>query len=781
MDCFLISTHYFKFTISDYFVRGRIMRSDRMFSKITKTNLSILTAGSLILSGYINQDHNDSTMQLTLNTEKKNHEFKLQEKPNIIYIILDDSGYSDIGSYGSEIKTPNIDLLAENGIRFSNSHVSPVSSPTRAALLTGRNPHAVGMGMVANFDLDFPSKQGRIIDEAGTIAEVLKEEGYNNYAVGKWHLAPSHQLTAAGPYNYWPLNKGFDKFYGILEDSTDQYKPDLVMDNTFIEVPKDPEYHFSEAIVEHANQYIIDQASVNSDQPFFLNLAFGAQHQPVQVPQSYKDMYKGVYDKGWDEIRKERFERQIEMGLIPVNTPFPERDPGVPEWNSLSKKEKEVFIEFQEAYAGFLTHTDEQIGKLIDTLKRTNEFDETLFVFLSDNGASPLGGQTGSINHTLNYNMVDEDFENIYKQKKQIGSVTTKAEYPLGWAQVSNTPFTNYKASLFEGGIRTPLIISYPKEIPVKNEIRHNYTYVTDVTATIYDLLNITVPETINGIKQMDLNGISFVPSLFSEETETRKTQYYEVSGTRAIYSDGWKAISIHKKGEDFEKDKWMLFNVKEDITETKNLANENKEKLAELLTIFDQEAKANNLYPLSDIQAEGFSYVAKGSNRDKEKFVYYQGANRIAEGATPMLLNNSYEITIPIERTSSDQDGVLVSLGSYESGYTLFIKDNQLHYVYNRGDKQYNLVSKEDVPLDKSVVKLKFTKGENFSGTMHVSIDNNIVGELLIEQTHFVKMSFEGFEVGKDTGFPVSPIYAEQGEFEFKGLIEKVEINLVN
>lgn len=719
-------------------------------------------------------------------TKKTNQQSGETEKPNIVYIVLDDSGFSDLATYGSEIKTPNLDSLAENGLRYNNSHVTPVCSPTRAALLTGRNPHAVGMATVANFDMgpDYPNKRGRINPEAGTTAEVLKENGYNTYALGKWHLSPSHHATPAGPYENWPLGKGFDRFYGFLEDSSDQYKPELVRDNSFIETPNDENYHFSEDIVNQANQYVIDQASVNPDKPFFLYMSFGAQHQPVQVPEKYKEMYDGVYDKGWEEIRKERLERQKKLGIIPENTELAPLNPGVKPWNELSEEEKETFTTFQETYAGFLTHTDEQIGRFVESLKAVGEFEDTMIVFLADNGASPMGKGTGSINHTLAYNDIPEKWDDIVNQADQIGSNQTKSEFPAGWAQVSGTPFKMYKSTMYEAGIRTPLIVHYPKGIKAKGEIRNQYVHAIDITPTVYDIAGIELPKEIKGIKQMPLHGESFAKTFDSTSIPNRTTQFYENNGQRAIYHDGWKAIAKHVPGTPHEKDQWDLYHVAEDASEMNNLAKENPKKLKELVNLFDKEAKKYNVFPMSDVMGDGFLAIPEDSLRARNSFTFYPGMSRLPEGASPFIINRSYTITVPVNRESTEDEGVLVALGSSESGYTLYIKDNKLVYEYNRGNAVFTIVSDQTVPVGDSTLKYEFDlTGTNENGTHQgigsLYINDARVGEAVIQETHKFKLSFEGLDIGKDTNYPVSETYAGKGDFEFTGKIQKVDYQI--
>ncbi len=698
------------------------------------------------------------------------------EKTNVLYIVLDDMGFSDLGSYGSEIKTPNMDRLAENGLRYNNFHVSPVCSPTRAALLTGRNPHTVGMGHVANFEFGekYPNRRGEIVPEAGTIAEVLSEHDYHNYALGKWHLLPTAEASPAGPYHNWPLGKGFHRYFGNLEDSSDQYRPELVEDNTQILPPEDKEFHYSEALAEKGIQYIYDHISTRPERPFFMYLAFGAQHMPHQVPEKYIDMYDGVYDVGWEEIRKQRFERQKELGIIPEDAELAPLNPDVPEWDELTEEEKEVAARFMETYAGFLTHTDEQIGKIIQVLEETGELDHTLIFLISDNGASAAGGPFGATNQSLAYNAIPEDFEHVKAKKDEIGSETTTPDYPAGWGQVSNTPFKMYKNTTYAGGIRTPLIVHWPDGIKAKGEIRSQFVYVSDITATVYDILGIQVPKRLNGVKQLPLSGDSFAHTFDDADAEAaKKTQYFEASGHRAIYHDGWKAIAHHKKGEPFREDEWELYHLEKDFSEVRNLTEKEPKKLKQLKKIWDREAKKHNVLPLSDLFLEAFTNLPEESLRAKKKFVYYPQMSHLSDSAGPFTINRTYTITIPFEYEPGDE-GVLLAVGNDQSGYTFFIKDGRLVYEHHNGMERYKIVSAQPLKEGKNILSFRFQKtGEN-KGTGMLYLNDAKAGETGIETLPY-KVSFEGMDIGKDLLYPVSPEYADLGTFPYSGKIEKV------
>lgn len=702
-----------------------------------------------------------------------------QGKTNVMYIVLDDMGYSDLGSFGSVIDTENIDQLAENGLKYNNFHAAPVCSPTRASLLTGRNNHAVGMGNVANFDFgeEYPNSRAIIPDSAGFISEVLGENGYTNYGVGKWHITPTSELTPAGPYDRWPLGKGFDRYYGNLEDSSDQFRAELYRDNSPVPVPDVEDYHYSEDIVKNADQYITDHISLRPDDPFFMYLGFGAQHMPHQVPEEYIEMYEGAFDEGWDEVRKQRFEKQKEMGLIPENAELASRAPGVPAWDSLDEEQKKLYTRFMETYAGFLTHTDEQVGKLMDSLKEKGELDNTLIVLMSDNGASFSGGENGATNQSLAYNKMPEKFESINEKYDQIGSGETNSDYPSGWSQVSNTPFAGFKGTTHAGGLRVPMIVHWPGGIESEGETRTQFTHVSDVTATVYDVLGIDTPEQLNGVDQMEITGMSFARTFDDADAETGKnTQYFEHSGKRTIYHDGWKAISIHEPGTDFEDDEWEVYNVEEDFSELNNVADENPGKLEELIEIWNVEAEKNGVFPISEHFLDGLGNLPEDNMRAKTEFTFYPGMSHLSESAAPLTLDRNYEITIPVNIEKQDE-GVLLALGNDKSGYTFYVEDNKLNYEFNNGAERFVIKADQGLSEGEHTVSFKFENTGEEQGVGSLFVDGELVGEADIETLPY-KTSFEGMDIGKDLLYPVSPQYAEEGAFPFTGEIEKVQFN---
>lgn len=701
-------------------------------------------------------------------------------KPNVVYIVFDDTGFSDFGCYGSEINSPNIDRLAEGGLRYNQFNVTPLCSPTRAALLTGRNAHAVGLGYIAEADLgpEYPHTRGRITPKAATVAEILKENDYSTFAVGKWHLTPPNETSSAGPFHNWPLGKGFQRFYGFLQGVTDQYAPDLIYDNHRIEPPNCPDYHLSEDLVDHAIQFVTDHTSVTPEKPFYLYLAFGAQHEPHQVSKEYIDSYEGVYDKGWDEIRKARFAKQKELGIIPEHAELAPLNPGVQEWASLTEDEKRLFVRFQETYAGFLTHTDEQIGRLLDYLDTVEQMDNTLIVLLADNGANHQGRFNGHTNAIGFFNNLEEQsVEEMLPQIDELGGTTIESNYPLGWAQVGNTPFKYYKGNTHHGGIRVPMIIHWPEGIQEKGGICDQYHHAIDVTPTVLDVLNIQTPKEYKGVQQISMQGVSMANTFNNSKAgNSRETQHYLMSGHRGIWHNGWKAVTFHKRGTPFEEDKWELYNVAKDFSEVTNLANQHPDKLAELQKLWWEEAERYGALPLIE---GGVTSLSKGSFRNK--FILYPGIEHLPNSTAPNIINRSFTITVPIERLNELSEGVLVAHGNSSSGYTFYIHNNQVVFEYNYAGEIYRIESQGQIPVGKSLLRFKFNKTAPNQGVGTIYSNDKKMGKGHIPKMIPNLFSREGLDVGKDGKVPVSPNYPDNNGFPFTGKIEKVIIELMN
>lgn len=533
-------------------------------------------------------------------------------QPNIIYIMLDDAGFSDLGSYGSEIATPNMDKLAKEGLRYNHFESRAVCSPTRAALLTGRNSQSVGLMDISDVSSkDGPAhSHGYITSEAATIAHILQESGYRTSMTGKWHLTPSrHQwvdsTNSAPTKKSWPTNKGFQNFYGWLSGWTDQYNPSGKGRRIIKgEEPANEENpggdHVSEEIVNRAINYLDEGFQSDTEQPQFLYLSFGAIHAPIQAPKEYIDKYKGMYEKGWERIRLERFQRQKKIGIIPEDAVLTVRHPDDPAWDSLTEKEQAVFARFMEVYAGFLEHTDAQIGRLIDYLKKSDEYRNTLIVLLSDNGAAPEAGVEGNFEDPYSGDMTVSE---MYDRLEDLGTDKSSALYQRPWARVGATPFKKYKLWPYGGGVRDPLIINWPEKIQDSGAIRTQYVETIDITPTVLDILNIEAPQEYNGVEQMSIHGESILETFTDSKAPTRSTQFFLFRGNRAIYQNGWKAIAIHENGMDFKDDQWELYNVDEDFSEAVDLAAQYPEKLEELKKLWWTEAEKYGALPLEEFR----------------------------------------------------------------------------------------------------------------------------------------------------------------------------------
>ncbi|GAF64906.1 putative sulfatase [Bacillus sp. TS-2] len=703
-----------------------------------------------------------------------------QNHPNVLVILLDDLGFSQLGCYGSDIHTPHIDQLATNGLRYNNFHTTAICSPTRAALLTGRNPHSTGVSFVAHHDSGYPNGRSKISQDTALISEVLVEKGYNTFAVGKWHLAPGLELSAAGPYNNWPLGRGFENFYGFLEGATNQWFPDLVRDNSRISQPKTPEegYHLTEDLTDALIDYIKNQKTANNQKPFFGYLAYGATHAPHHAPQAYINKYKGQYDEGWDVVREKWFLKQKELGIIPESTTLPDRSPDVPAWELLSDQQKNLYARLQETFAGFLEHTDYHIGRIINFLKEINELDNTLVVLLSDNGACSMGGDDGTVNtwsETLSASK--ESFEEKYKRLNEIGSPLANNHYPKGWAQVGNTPLKWYKSFVHAGGIKDPLIIHYPNKITDKGGIRSQYHHVVDIVPTILEVLELEHPHVIKGVEQKNIDGTSLGYTFASNDIATqKKIQHYEMIGNRAIWKEGWKAVAKHTPDTSFEFDEWELYHVENDFSENHNLAEEYPEKLNELIQTWWQEAEKYDVFPLDgrSIQAK-IKSVQKDRKKEQGPIqrVYLPTKTRHHSSVAPDIRNKSFEVRLHL-KVEGNKNGVLLSSGDVSSGYVLFFQDNKLTFDYNVNGTEHYIV--RSIPITKTgelKIRIQLIKTTENEGTIRLLQENKVIGEGAIKQTDKLGFSRGSLQFYQNQQSPISKKY--KSPFPFEGKINQV------
>lgn len=710
------------------------------------------------------------------------------ESPNVIVILLDDTGFAQLGCYGSDIDTPNIDALAANGLQFTNFHVTPLCSPTRASLLTGRSQHAVGMRNVSNFRTGFPHQLGHISNHAGTVAEVLSAEGYVTLCAGKWHLAPTQENSAAGPFDQWPLARGFDRFYGFLEGETDQFHPELVIDNHHSNAPRSAEegYHLSEDLVDQLLLMINDTRSIRPDRPFFAYLPFGATHAPHQAPQNYLDKYRGRYDEGWDVNRQRWYERQLELGVIPAGTELAPRNPGVEAWDDLSENQKLLACRLQEAFAAFLDHTDDQIGRLVEALKDAGELDNTILYVMADNGASQEGGPTGVLHEMKYFNGLGESPDEAVLRLDEIGGPNSHTNYPWGWAQCGNSPFKWYKQNTHEGGVHVPMVMHWPNGIDEqqRGSLRSQFVNVADVVPTIYDLLNVVPPKVLKGREQLPITGHSF-SSVLNDSTApaTNCLQYFEMAGSRALVAkiegQWWKAVTRHIKGEPFDDDKWELYDLDIDPSECHDLAGQEPEQLSALIDLWWSEAQRHGVLPLDDRTIELFRPRPndQSPHRKDRRYRYRTPMSPIPMAASPGAGGLAWDLSARLEFKEGDE-GVLYAVGNGNSGLSVFIQNKRLVVDYNAfGD---HVLLESNCELEKGVVNVSvhLRRIQGYEGELSLAINGEVNGKAKLPLMMLMASSV-GSSVGEDHGLAVSKKY--RAPYTYSGHLDFVEIEVGN
>jgi len=702
-----------------------------------------------------------------------------QGAPNVVIVLLDDTGFAQLGCYGSDIDTPNVDRLATGGLQFTNFHTTALCSPSRASLMTGRNHHRVGMRHLSTIDTGYDNCRGVITHQAATIAEVLRLSGYSTFALGKWHLANMEDCTPAGPFDHWPLQRGFDRFHGFLGGATDQFAPELVIDNHQVDPPAGPGYHLTEDLVDQAIAMLSAQHIAAPTKPFFTYLALGATHSPHQAPPEYLEKYRGRYDEGWDIVRQRWFERQLALGVIPADTELAPLNPKVRPWSELSADDQTVCARFQEAFAAFLDHTDVQIGRLLDHLESSGQLDNTIFVLCSDNGASREGGSNGVINELVFFNQIPSRTEDMIDYLDEIGGPTLFNNYPLGWAQVGNTPLRHYKGTTYEGGIRDPLVIHWPDRIAEVGTKRDQYHHIIDIAPTIYDCIGIEPPESHKGVPQLAFDGLSMQYCFDNADEPTRRTsQHYEMSGNRAIWVDGWKALAMHRKGQPYEDDVWELYHTDTDFSEINDLAASEPERLAELKQIWHDTAENNNVLPLDDRGFELWLLKRPGAASARDSFRFVPGVKHINRFNMPDTRNRSFSITAQVSLTDGDC-GVLVAYGARTGGHVLYLAaDGHLVFEYRRGSVPFEVRSEHPVHPSATEFGVHYSKQEEHAGVVTLFADREPIGEGPIETLPY-RQAMYGLDIGQDTGPTVSSKY--DGPFAFTGTLFSIDYALDN
>jgi arylsulfatase A-like enzyme len=717
--------------------------------------------------------------------------------PNVLIILIDDSGFGQWGTFGGQIPTPNLDRLAKMGLRYTRFHTTALCSPTRAALLTGRNHHSAGTGVITEIGDGYPGYSGQIPKSAGMFAEVLRQGGYSTAFIGKNHNIADWETSVSGPYDRWPNLQGFDYFYGFIGGEMDQWQPILYRDTmpVAMEIPKGQKGHYTlnDSLADDTIRYIRLEKSTTPDRPFFIYYAPGATHAPHHVPQEWIDKFNGQFNQGWDKYREETYQRQLKLGVIPPDTKLTPRPPEIPAWDSLSLDEQRVAERLMEIFAAYTAQTDYEVGRVLDALEEIGQLHNTLtFWEIGDNGASMEGTLSGCFNELATLQGVSEDASFLVQHIDELGSAKASNHIPVGWAWAVNTPFQWGKqvASHF-GGTRNPLVIAWPDRIKDAGGIRTQFHHVIDISPTILEAAHLPQPVEVNGVKQKPIEGVSMMYSFDDPKAASpRHIQYFEMFGNRALYKDGWIATARHGRlpwvtaggsTGDFDQDKWELYNLAEDFSESNDLSAQYPEKLKELQDDFWVEAKKYDVLPLDDRFAErGDPHLRPSLIAGRTDFIYYPGASRIPEPSAADTKNASHTITATIEVPQGGADGVLVAEGGAAGGYSLYIKDGKPVYEYNYfAHERYKITSSEALSPGRAVIRVdfKYDGGIGKGGTATLFINDKKVGEGRIEKTCPSRFGAESFDVGMDNGSPVSDAY--ESPFAYTGSIKKVEIKI--
>jgi arylsulfatase len=712
------------------------------------------------------------------------------DAPNVVVIVLDDLGFGQLGCFGSDIETPNIDRLAADGLRYNRFHVTSLCSPTRACLMSGRNHHSVGMGFLTDIPIGFPGYNGRIPKSAATMPRLLRDAGYSTFAVGKWHLAPRWDQSASGPFDLWPLGLGFERYYGFLNGDTNQWTPDLVCDNAFVEPPRSPAegYHLTEDLADQALRMVTDQHQATPDKPFFLYFAPGAMHAPHHAPEAWIDPYRGRFDAGWEAWRRETFARQLELGVVPGGTTLTERPPWVGDWEALDSGERKLFARMMEVFAGFLTHTDHQIGRVLGGLRELGLIDETLVLLISDNGASAEGGPHGSLNeHRFTHDMLD-DLSDTIAHIDDLGGFRAYNHYAWGWAWAGNTPMKLWKRYTWLGGVRTPLIVNWPDRLTDTGTVRPQFCHAIDLMPTVLEAAGVEVPDAVDGVTQQAVDGASLRPTFDDPAAPNQRlTQYFEMMGSRAIYHDGWKATTDHIGSQlsieseliagshDFGDDHWALFDLEADFAEAHDQSTEHPDRAREMVDVWWAEAEHNQVLPLDDsfigraIALEPRPYAAHHSQR------YQPGGGPVIEDFLPPL-GNGFRLTAGVEIDDGGASGVLAALGDWSNGFALYLLDGCLVFSMSLFGDLIRVASPSPVLAGRHELAVVYERIDG-GGPVRLSVDGVDVAEGTIGADLPFRWQIGGGSllIGRDTGFPVCDDY--DPPFSFSGTLHRVTV----
>lgn len=715
--------------------------------------------------------------------------------PNVVIVLIDDMGFGQPSAFGGGVRMPTLQRLAENGLRYNQFHTTALCSPTRTALLTGRNHHTNNAGAIMELATAFPGNTGIRPQSVAPLAEMLRQNGYSTAAFGKYHETPPWEVSVSGPFDRWPTHSGFDKFYGFIGGETNQYAP-LIYDGTArVEPPRDPDYHFTTDMTNRAVAWIRYQQALTPHKPFFVYFAPGATHAPHHVPKEWADKYKGRFDAGWDSYRAETLERQKKLGLVPAETVLAPKPKDIKDWDSLSAEEKKLFARQMEVYAGFGEHTDHEIGRLVQAIEDLGEMDNTLFIYIAgDNGASAEGGMVGLFNESTYFNGVEEQLADILKKIDELGGPMSYNHYAAGWAVAGDTPFTWTKqvASSY-GGTRNGMVIHWPKRIKVKGEVRSQWHHVVDIAPTVLEAAGLPFPKSVNGTAQKPFEGVSLAYTFDDSKAKSRHpTQYFEILGNRAIYHDGWLAGSVHRAPWEstprapFPDDTWELYDTSRDFSLANDLAAQNPNKLQEMQALFMREAVKYNVLPLDDRTMERFDAAISGRPDlmgGRTSLTLHEGMTGMMENAFINVKNRSKTLTAEVDIPPGGANGVILCQGGRFGGWSLYLKDGKPSYTYNWvGLERYTVAAPQALAAGKATVEFEFAydgggRGKGGRGTL--SVNGQKLAEGRIERTNATMFSVDdAADVGIDEGTPVTEDYPERDN-KFTGRIEKVTVEV--
>ena len=715
--------------------------------------------------------------------------------PNVVLVVLDDVGFAQLGCYGSDIDTPVIDGVAAGGIRLTNFHTTALCSPTRACLLTGRNHHRSGMGRVADLATGFPGYWGRPPRENGFLSEMLRARGYATYAVGKWHLSPEEETNNGASRATWPLGRGFDRWYGFHGGETHQFVPALFHDNHGVRPPRSLEdgYHLSEDLADRAIDFLADLHAVDDATPFFLYFCTGACHSPHHAPAEWIARYRGRFAQGWDRWREETFARQLSLGLVPEGTVLTPRPPWVPPWATLDARQRELAERFMECFAAFLSYTDAQIGRVLDFVEELGRGDDTVIVVVSDNGASSEGGRDGTINEGRLSNFDFASVDEMHRRIDEIGGPLSHNNYPWGWTMAGNTPFKRWKREVHEGGVADPCIVRLPGRLrpAAGGSLRTQYAHAIDIVPPVRELVGVDAPQAINGIDQSHLDGTSFAYALGpdgADEPGRHRTQHFEMLGSRAIYHDGWKAVTFHTVGPlyddglrasaPFDEDVWELYHVAEDVSESRDRAGEFPEKVAELVALWWEEARRNDVLPLDNRVLEAIAH-RNDRRRPRSTYRYFPARAPVPEWVAVDVRNRSHVLALIVDVPEwVVPEGTLLALGCALGGWSLHVIGGRLRYVHNlQGQTLYEVTAGEGLGPGRTEIEFRFDKDQGAGGRGELVQDGSVVGSAVVER--FTPVAYNEVGIGLTCGYEWGPAVGDgyAAPFPFNGTIVRAVV----